>query len=457
MPQPGRGWDVVVTGAGFAGLSAACTLAERGARVLVLEGRPVAGGRAFSYVDRASATTIDNGQHILLGCYRETRRFLARIGAGASLLAPAGLRVPMIDRHGRHGELRCPPLPAPWHLVAGVMAWDALPWSDRLALGRLAGPLAAARMALARGETLPDARPEESVRHWLGRHGQSARITELLWEPLAVAALNQSIDEAAAPMFLGVLARMFSDDPEDATLLLPARPLTPFYVEPAEAYLQARGSALRCGMPAELLVADGHVRGVRVRGEAFETPHVIAAVPWFALPALVPDADSAQLPAGWAQTVDAAQRTPWSPIVTVNLWFDRRVMDGPLVGLPGRTFQFVFDRAQVTGGHESHLSLVASGAAAVVGRTNEALVTQGLDEVRQALPRAAAARLLRATAVREKRATFSLGPGVPPRPSTDIGVPGLWLAGDWVDTGLPATIESAVVSGHRAADAVLRH
>jgi zeta-carotene desaturase len=118
--------------------------------------------------------------------------------------------------------------------------------------------------------------------------------------------------------------------------------------------------------------------------------------------------------------------------------------------------QWVFDKGKVFGETASHLSLTISGAAAHVGRSNEDLIATAAREVHEALPDARAARLLRGVVVREKRATFSVAPGQPPRPRTDTGVPGLFLAGDWIDTGLPATIESAVISGHRAAEAVLR-
>jgi hydroxysqualene dehydroxylase len=124
-----------------------------------------------------------------------------------------------------------------------------------------------------------------------------------------------------------------------------------------------------------------------------------------------------------------------------------------LVGLPGRVFQWVFDKGMVFGRDRSHLSLVSSGAADIVSQTNEELVERATREVHEALPRAAAARLVHASAVRERRATFSLAPGQPARPGTETTVQGLLLAGDWVDTGLPATIEGAVVSGHRAASA----
>ena len=138
--------------------------------------------------------------------------------------------------------------------------------------------------------------------------------------------------------------------------------------------------------------------------------------------------------------------------MTVNLWFDRRVLDEAFVGLPGRVMQWVFDKRIAFGQAASHLSLVSSGAASMVGRSNDELIAIAHAEILEAMPDTRSARLIRATVIREPRATFSLAPGQPARPATATGVRGLRLAGDWIDTGLPATIESAVRSGHRAAD-----
>ena len=131
--------------------------------------------------------------------------------------------------------------------------------------------------------------------------------------------------------------------------------------------------------------------------------------------------------------------------------FRSPVMDEPFIGLPGRTMQWVFDKRLVLGGEASHLSMVSSGAASSVGLTNMALVAQARAEILDAMPESRAARLTGATVVREPRATFSLAPGEPARPSTETAVRGLLLAGDWIDTGLPATLEGAASSGHRAA------
>jgi monoamine oxidase len=293
----------------------------------------------------------------------------------------------------------------------------------------------------------PPARSAKTVRQWLLDCGQTPRLIEMLWEPLAVAALNQPIDEAAAEPFARVLALMFGRDPRDAGLAMPLQPLDEMYALPARAFIEQHGGTVRTGAPAT--IRGG--RRVSVRDEEELTASsIICAVPWHALADTLIDPPAALVP-----VIDAAQRTAASPIVTVNLWFDGIVTDRVCTGLPGRTMQWIFDKRTVFGEQASHLSLVSSGAAAVVARSNEELIDLALREVQEALPSARSARLLRGVVVREKRASFSVAPGQPPRPSTETGVPGLFLAGDWIETGLPATIEGAVVSGHRAAEMAL--
>jgi squalene-associated FAD-dependent desaturase len=286
------------------------------------------------------------------------------------------------------------------------------------------------------------------VAQWLDRHGQTPRLRELLWDPLALAALNQPPEQAAASYFARVLAEMFGEDPKAAAIVLPTRPLHEMYAEPARAFIEARGGAVRTGAATRIELEQGAVRAVCVGNEVWHPRAVICAVPWFALAdTIVGDVEAVQ------PVLDAARATDASPIVTVNLWFDRAVLDEPFVGLPGRMMQWVFDKRTLVGDSASHLSLVSSGAADVLRWTNPQLIEAALDELRGALPRVRDARVVRATVIREPRATFSLAPGQPPRPGTHTNVPGLFLAGDWIDTGLPATIEGAVRSGHRAAEA----
>jgi squalene-associated FAD-dependent desaturase len=440
--------DAIVVGAGFAGLSAAVRLSRHGARVLVLEARGRLGGRATAFNDRDTGELVDNGQHVLLGCYRDTLTFLEHIGARDHVSFQPTLGVTMVDRRGTRSRLDLPGLPPPLHLIAGVFDWAALTWTDRLSVLRMRTPIRLARRALEPGSHAIAASPGETVENWLIRNGQTARLREMLWDPLALAALNQQPSHAGAPAFARVLAEMFGPDANAAAIGIPNRPLDAMYAEPARAFLEQRGGVVKTGAPATIEIAgDGRLR-VSSGAERFEAPVVVSAVPWFAF---------AEAFAGQVDPIRSvvlnARGMQSSPIVTVNLWFDAPLFEEPFVGLPGRDMQWVFDKRQAFGASASHLSLVSSGAAAVASQGNDQLIAGAHDQLLNAFPRARTARLLRGTVVREPRATFSLAPGQPQRPGTVTAVRGLFLAGDWIDTGLPATIESAVRSGHRAAEA----
>jgi squalene-associated FAD-dependent desaturase len=441
--------DAIVIGGGFAGLSAACALTRRGARVLVLDARPQLGGRATAFRDRHTGELVDNGQHVLFGCYRETLAFLASIGASDRVRTQPALELVCFDRDRRRSVLHCPPLPAPAHLLAGVFAWNAIPWKERLGALRLAGPLLKARRQLRASHVVSVEPHDVTVQQWLDYHRQGSVLQEWLWHPLAVAALNQQPADAAADAFVRILAEMFAPDPTAAAVVLPLRPLHEMYAEPARTFITANRGEVRTSALARVIVREGRIEGVEVRGELMPASTVVAAVPWFGLGALF---GSATPPALEAILRTVAGMTPM-PIVTVNLWYDRPVMTEVFAGLPGRTMQWVFDKRLAFGESASHLSLVASGATAIVGEANDALAQLAAREVEASLPGARGQWPVRATVVREKQATFSLAPGQPARPGTRTPIDGLFLAGDWTDTGLPATIEGAVVSGNRAASA----
>lgn len=431
---------VVVVGGGFAGLAAATALAEAGVPVHVFEARPTLGGRANAFRDPATGDRIDNGQHVIAGCYTETLAFLERVGSARLLHRPSTLRIPMIDERGRRTELSLPPLPAPVNMLAGILAWDALGASDRWSMLRIGRALGGGGPMLA-GET---------VRQWLVRHHQTPRVCCLFWEPLALAALNQSLDDASAEMFLAVTSRMFGPDADASAILVPAVPLDDLYTIPARRFLERRAGTTTTHAKAAIVIADDRVQGVRVGESWTPASTVVCAVPWFALSDVF-----VAPPETLASTVSNATALGSAPIVTVNLWFDDFRLDDAMVGLPGRQFQWIFDRGRFVGGGQSHLSLVSSGAEAICSLSNAAVIDTALEEIGAALPAARRSTVRHASVIRERRATFSLKPGSPARPGTTTAVTGLFLAGDWIETGLPATIESAVLSGHRAAAAVL--
>ena len=433
---------VVIIGGGFAGLSAAALLAERGARVIVLEARGRLGGRATAFRDRDTGEMVDNGQHVMFGCYRETMEFLRRVGAAGNVRTQDSLEIPFVDAKGQRSVLKAPPLPAPWHLFGAVLRWNALPLRDRLSVVRIGRPLMSGNAAVDENLT---------VAQWLKARGQSARLTQCLWEPLAVAALNQPIDEAAAGTFVRILVDMFAPDPQASAIVLPSKPLDEMYAEPARSFITSHRGEIRTDARARIQHDGTAVTGVHVRGELLPCGRVISTVPWHQVKGLF---DS--VPPPLDDLVSSADAMTSMPIVTVNLWYDRIVMDDAFVGLSGGVMQWAFDKRRVFGERASHLSLVSSAAAKLASLEPTELIDRAANEVARSLPGVRAATLVRATVVREKQATFSLSPGQPTRPGTETPLRGFYLAGDWTDTGLPGTIESAVVSGHRAARAMLK-
>lgn len=431
--------DTAVIGGGFAGIAAAVALTKAGRRVLLVEARARLGGRASTIVDRVTGEPVDNGQHVMFGCYRETLALIRELGRLDALEIQPSLFVPFIGPDGARRDLRCADLPAPFNLAAGLLRWSALDMRDRIAAARLA-------FALRSGRGEP--RADETVSTWLARMRQTRRLRGWLWEPLAVAALNESPDVAAASMFAPVLREMFGSSRTAASLVLPRVPLGDLYALPARAYLAARGGIVNTGRPARVSAGDDGFT-VRAGDERWIVRDVVAAVPWHNLATLFAETPRELAPIAAA----AAMRSV--PIVTVNIWYDRAVLDVPFAGLIGRTAQWVFDRRALTGASSSHLSVITSAAAGLSEQDDRAIIDLISADLRAAIPAAAAAHVTRATVIREKQATFSVRPGSPPRPAERTPLRGFFLAGDWLETGLPGTIEGAVRSGNRAASELL--
>jgi hypothetical protein len=229
-------------------------------------------------------------------------------------------------------------------------------------------------------------------------------------------------------------------------------PLDELYAEPARRAIEAAGGAVLQKSPARIQTdAGGGVESVRAGSVKIETRAVISAVPWHSLGRIW-----AVTPSPIQPIVDRASALGSSPIVTVNFWFEEPVMSEAFVGLIGGPMHWVFDKGTILRARVGHLSVVASGAVELAAMDNAAITAAARRQLEQALPATAKARIVRTVVVREHRATFSLAPGSPLRPPAATPLRGFFLAGDWTDTGLPGTIEGAVLSGHRAAELVIR-
>jgi squalene-associated FAD-dependent desaturase len=445
---------VVVVGGGFAGLSAAIALQERRHQVTLLERRGVLGGRATSFRDAQSAEDVDNGTHLMIGAYTATLDLLRRAGADDLLLRQDDLRIDYADERGRT-SLRCARIGAPWHLLAGLLRLR-LPWRARRDALRLA--LAVRFSRPPRGLTLEQ---------YFARTGQGEEARRLLWGPLATAILNESPQRASALLFYNVFQEAFLRRREASALVFLRAGWARLH-ERLAGYLLARGGALRRRALAQEVEAPARrVAGVRFRqraetreeiragrpssDERLDADAVVLAVPWHAVGELLPEDLRAQAPFAGLGGLGG------SPIVSVEMWVDRMVVDAPMVGLRAGDIEWVFDKGRLFGrtGAPQHLAFIASAAWRSLPRPNAEIVAAAEDALRRHFPAMAGARVERSLVLREPQATFTCAPEAEGlRPGVRTPLPGLYLAGDWTDTGLPATIEGAVRSGLRAAEAL---
>lgn len=433
-------------GAGFAGAACAVALADRGIPVTLWESSRGLGGRATSRRDPDSGEWLDNGPHLLMGCYRRTRALLDRLGTAEGLRFQSTLHLPLYpEGHGGHRvDVRCPPLPAPFSLILGLLGIDGLSLSERFNLLSVGDQLKKGSL------------PSGTVAAWLESAGASAASVHLLWGPLCRAVINLEPAEAAAAPFIEALRRALLGSAEDARLGWAAHGLGAFLGNSLGAALAARGGRVRHERVARVEQEAGRVTALVTRNdERVAAARVVIATDPFAARKLLPEGGAEAL-----KRVLAGFRP--SAIVSVYLWFTRPVAPfpagTPFVGLPGRAFEWVFERDRLAGsaaGSGQRLALVASAADTLSGQRREQVLEQALSDLSSVFPGVRNTPLRHQVVIREGRATAALGPNtVRPQAGVVAGVEGLFLAGDYTDTGLPATIEGAVESGEMAAEMV---
>ncbi|HKT11067.1 MAG TPA: hydroxysqualene dehydroxylase HpnE [Terriglobia bacterium] len=441
--------DIIIVGGGLAGLAAGVALSEAGRRVRLIEQKPYLGGRARSFRDAATGSVVDNGQHLFMGCYHSTIRFLNAIGTSGTVTFDPQLRVRFLDADGKPSELRCPAFPAPWHLLTGVCLSNSFTFGEKVDVLRMGRALRPARGAAETAGGLDHL----TVEQWLSSLGQRESLRRNFWDLLCIAAMNEDPEIASALLFQHVLRLTLFSSPLDSRLGIPRQGLSDCYTEAASRAITGRGGSVELRRDARaLLISNGACRGVKLAdGTTIESRTVLSAVPWHVLPALLPEDAAA------SEFFSRILNLHPAPIISLYFWFDRPVTDLEFVGLRGTTIQWLFNKGKILGNGGNYVSLVLSGAHDHIARSKEDLQETALRELRSLLPEMQDAKLLHSLVIKERFATFSPCVGVDAlRPAAVTPVRGLFLAGDWTDTSLPATIEGAVQSGYTAAEAILQ-
>ena len=432
---------VAVIGAGYAGLACAVELARAGVHVTVFERSHTLGGRA-RVVHKDHQWRVDNGQHILIGAYSELTRLMRVTGVSPKQLA----HLPLTLHYPGRLHLQAATLPAPFHLAAGLLRARGLSWGDRLAMLRLMRFLKKTGFRVA---------PEWTVSELLRHTRQTATLVQLVWVPLCVAALNTPADEASAQVFANVLRDSLAAGAPASELLLPRVDLSELFPVPAARFLATRRGKLRTGNAIDAITpVDG---GFRLEGDPGSQPwpHVVVATAPYHAGALLASTGACER---LAAQIDAL---PHEAIISVYLALGRGFrLPAPMIGLESsidgedaaRPAQWAFDRGQL-GGPEGLISIVISTPRAAAELERDELVLATHRQLETQLGRTLPPPQWSQVIV-EKRATLACRPGIN-RPGLLTPLSGLWLAGDYLESDYPATLESAARSGVACAQAIL--
>jgi squalene-associated FAD-dependent desaturase len=414
--------SVIVVGGGLAGLASAAALGSAGFEVDLLESRTFLGGRATSY-PVGDGGEIDNCQHILLRCCVNLLNLYDRLGVGNRIKFHNEFY--FIEPGGRTSKLRAGALPAPLHFTESFLKLSCLNLTEKIALGRALLALRSERRTRSDLDSI-------TMADWLAEKKQPPRVVERFWRQVLVSAINEELDKMAAihgfqVFWLGFLAR--SDAYE---MGVPAVPLADLYS--SEAWSAWPNVRIHPRSQVERLSPEGAVVG----GTRRTADYYVSTIPFERLTTVAPELHAPQF--------------EHSPITGIHLWFDRQITDLPHATLLDRTIQWMFNK---NGG--TYVQLVISASRGMVEMSRGDVIALALRELAEFFPTVKDASLVRAHVVKEVRATFSAQPGLEAlRPGTATQWPNVFLAGDWTQSGWPATMEGAVRSGYIAAEAVSR-
>jgi len=449
--------NVIVIGGGLAGLAAGVALADAGCRVRLFEQRPYLGGRATSYA-LPNGEHVDNCQHVTLGCCTNLEDFYKRVGAAGKIKFFD--RLVFLDPQGMTGIMQADFLPAPVHMTGSFLFFAPLSYLDKLSIARA---LAAILFAGGRPKDAYASEPI-SMFEWLRCRKQTPVAIERFWRVVLVSALNEELDRTDARFAIDVFWKAFLANRTGYRMGVPSVPLSELY-DGCRVAIEKKGGEVILRSPVRSLRFESGTLNAAIfdgaREEAADS--FVLALPHDRIADLLPPEIRNANPA-----LRHLEKFKVSPITGVHLWFDREVTHESFITLLDTQTQWIFNKTALYGPEPSsadnatgkktgqYLQLVISASYDLLRKSREEIIDVCLKEVRQALPHAREAQLVKATVIKEAAATFSPLPGVDHwRPAQETKTPGLFLAGDWTATGWPATMEGAVRSGYLVAEAVL--
>lgn len=439
---------VIILGGGLAGISTAVALIRNGVTPMLIERRPFLGGRAFSFTDRYSGEQIDNGQHVILGACSEYLELIDTLGVGNAFDLPTRLVFPVV-KGGYISYIRAGRLLGN---ASALLGYRHLSMRERMSALRCLLAMKFLRMSDAKADELMSVSMDE----WLKHHRQSVRARRVFWNLFMMPVFNSSLEDVAAYDAIVFIKAGLLRKPVMSAIGAPRIGLSSISGTPASKYMAENNGELIMGdAVGELLVEDSGVRGVILRsGRELRGDVVVSTLPPHGLEEILPNSIRSNSFFAPLKDIETAS------IVGVNIWYESQVMDEKYIAVLDSELQWVFNLSRLRGVQsvsQQHLAVSISNADKWMHISKQDIADQILGEMARVFPAARITKAIKSTVVKSREATICIKPGSHhTRLSQHTPISGLVLAGDWTDTGMPATMEGAVRSGNLAAEESMR-
>lgn len=420
----------LIIGGGIAGLTAASILASKNISVNLLESSPKPGGRTHSFLDKTTNTFIDNGQHILMGCYKDTLAFLRLIRAENNFEYQKNLCLKFLDRSKKEFQINADSYFYPLNLLNAILNFNVFSSSEKISF-----VLFIAKLPIVSRRSIKNL----SVKEWLEKENQRSNLIKNFWEVLCIGALNTSLEKASAYIFYETLIQIFFKGNFASTIILPKYGLSESMINPAVTFIEMHGGrVISSETVKEIIVKKQRVVTIKSENNTYnDFDYVISAIPAYSLDKIFS-----------LKNLDIKFGLNYSTILNVHIWIDKNDLKEKFYGLLDSPLHWIFVK-------EDHVNIVISNAYHLAQLSKEELFNFVMDELTHytSISKNVVQHYI---IIKERRATFIPSiENLNRRAKSSTTIKNLFLAGDWIDTGLPSTIESAAKSGRMAADVVL--
>lgn len=435
--------SVVIIGAGISGLSAAYYLTKNGLNVTVVEATNSIGGRLTALFDSISQETIDNGQHALMTAYHTFFEILGREKFTELIKIQKSLRVNYLDTLGAASLLNCGYLPGKAGQLAGFLNLKGISFKSKIAIIKL----------LLKISHIENSSISNTCYEFLKIHNQYDDAISRFWEPFIIATMNTELKDASAKILINILKKAFIEDTDNSRLAFPKYDF-PHLLKIIENKIIELGGVIQySNKVSKLLIDRSQVTGIFLNNDTIlKADYYVSSVQAFSLSKMFDD-DNVNF--------KYLSKFSYSPIISVYIWLDIELFDVDFVSVLNSDIQWIFNRRKILNKESEYkfsysYSITISAASKYVGMAHEKLIGLLTEELIKLFPNFDKSHLLHYRIITEKFATFrQTVENEKLRPKAETSLNNFFIAGDWTDTGLPATIESGAFSGKRVAEKII--